>query len=58
MIFGQDKTKVTITGSKADMDYYRDINIWKMNGEPMNVTKGNEHLGLVVYGTDEESKQY
>ena len=27
-----------------------------MNGEPMNVTKDNEHLGLVVYGTDEERK--
>ena len=38
------------------MDYYRDINIWKLNGEPLNVTEDNEHLGLVVSGTDEERK--
>ena len=28
LIFGADKTKVTITGPKVDMRYYQDINLW------------------------------
>ena len=39
-----------------DMDYYKDINLWTLNGEPLNVTENNEHLGLVVLGIDEERK--
>ena len=30
--FGADKTRVTITGSKVDMDYYKDINLWILHG--------------------------
>ena len=30
LIFGADKTKVTITGSKHDIQYYQDINIWTL----------------------------
>ena len=56
VIFGADKTKVTITGSKVDMDYYRDINMWTLHGETLNVAEDNEHLGLVVSGIEEERK--
>ena len=56
LIFGAEKTKVTITGSKVDMQYYSDINIWSLNGEKIKVTENNDHLGLVVSGEDEEIK--
>jgi hypothetical protein len=56
LIFGADKTKVTITGSKHDMQYYKDINIWSLYGEKLTVSEDNDHLGLVVSGIDEEIK--
>ena len=56
VVFGADKTKVTITGSKKDMDYYKDINIWYLHGEPLQVAEDNDHLGLIVSGWDEEIK--
>ena len=56
LIFGADKTKVTITGSKHDMQYYNDINIWTLYGEKLTVSEDNDHLGLVVSGIDEEMK--
>ena len=56
LIFGADKTKVTITGSKQDMMYYNDINIWSLYGEKLTVSEDNEHLGLIVSGIDEEIK--
>ena len=56
LIFGADKTKKTITGSKHDMNYYKDINIWSLYGETISVTSDNEHLGLTVSGMDEEIK--
>ena len=56
LIFGADKTKVTVTGSRHDMQYYKDINIWSLYGEKLKVTEDNEHLGLVVSGINEEIK--
>ena len=56
ILFGADKTKVTITGSKIDMQYYQDINIWSLYGEKLVVSENNEHLGLLVSGIDEEIK--
>ena len=56
VLFGADKTKVTISGSKHDMSYYKDINIWNLDGDPLAVTDDNEHLGLIVSGLDEEIK--
>ena len=56
LIFGADKTTVTVTGSKHDMEYYNDINIWSLNGEKLRVAEDNEHLGLLVSGIDEEIK--
>ena len=56
VVFGADKTKVTITGSRQDMSYYKDINIWSLHGDPLTVADDNDHLGLVVSGLDEEMK--
>ena len=56
LVFGAEKTIVTITGSKHDMSYYEDINIWSLYGEKLAVKENNEHLGLVVSGLDEEIK--
>ena len=46
LVFGADKTKVTITGSKQDMLYHMDINMWSLYGEKLVVAEDNEHLGL------------
>ena len=54
MIFGADKTKVTLTGSRHDMQNYKDINIWSLYGEKLIVYDDNEHLSQVVSGIDEE----
>ena len=56
VIFGADKTKVTITGSPKDMDYYKDISIWSLHGDPLRVEDDNDHLGLIVSGKKEEQK--
>ena len=56
LIFGADKTKVTITGSKHDMKYYQGINIWSLYDEKLTVSEDNDHLGLVVSGLNEEQK--
>ena len=54
--FGAEKTKITVTGSVHDMNYYRDIPFWTLNGHYIEVSEDNEHLGMVVSGVDEESK--
>ena len=56
MNFGADKTKVTVSGSAHDMNYYRDIPFWTLNGHCIEVSEDNEHLGMIVSGVDEESK--
>ena len=56
MVFGTSKTKATVTGSKIDMQYYKDIKMWKLYGEQIDVTEDNAHLGLIVSGQDEEAK--
>ena len=56
LIFGADKTKVTVTGSKQDMQYYSSIPIWSLYGEKLDVCEDNDHLGMVVSGIDEETK--
>ena len=45
---------MTITGSKHDIKYYKDIPIWSLHGENITVDENNDHLGLVVSGSDEE----
>ena len=56
LIFGADKTKVTVTGSRQDIQYYSSIPIWSLYGEKLNVSEDNDHLGMVVSGIDEEIK--
>ena len=56
LVFGASKTKVTITGSTKDMDYYKDINIWSLHGDPLQVADDNDHLGLIISGKNEEQK--
>ena len=56
LIFGADKTKVTVTGSRQDMQYYSSIPIWSLYGEKLTVSEDNDHLGLIVSGIDEEVK--
>ena len=56
LVFGADKTKVTVTGSAHDMAYYREIPFWTLYGDFLEVTEENEHLGLIVSGNDEENK--
>ena len=56
LVFGADKTKVTITGSKHDMKYYKDVNFWSLNGVKLTVAEDNDHLGLAVSGLNEELK--
>ena len=45
-----------MTGSKQDLKYYKDVNIWTLYGEPLIISEDNEHLGLVVSGLNEEVK--
>ena len=33
LTFGPEKTKVTVTGSKHDMQYYKDTHFWTLHGE-------------------------
>ena len=56
VVFGADKTKATVTGLKIDMQYYKEVNIWTLYDKKIAVTDENEHLGLIVSGSDEEKK--
>ena len=56
LVFGADKTIVTITGSRHDMKYYEDIKFWSLYGNKLRVAVDNDHLGLTVSGVDEEIK--
>ena len=54
--YGANKTKITVTGSKIDMEYYKSTKPWKMDGEVVEVVDNNEHLGLIASGEREEEK--
>ena len=56
IIFGADKTKVTVTGSKHDIQYYRDVSFWSLYGDKIEASENNDHLGMIVSGIDEEQK--
>ena len=56
VIFNAGKTKIVVTGSRQDMEYYQDIGPWTLDHGKVSVVTDNEHLGLVVSGTDEEQK--
>ena len=52
--FNAEKTKIVVTGSKVDMDFYKSTCPWTLNGEKISVVDTNEHLGLTVSGHNEE----
>ena len=54
--YGASKTKITVSGSDIDMQYYKDTKPWKMNGQIIDVVEDNDHLGQVVSGSRQEEK--
>ena len=38
------------------MKYYKDVNLWSLYGEKLQVSENNDHLGLVFSGLNEELK--
>ena len=54
--YGASKTKITVVGSKIDMKYYSDTTPWVMDGEKVKVVEDNDHLGQIVSGTNQETK--
>ena len=56
VVFNGSKTKAVVTGSKHDMEYYKQTKPWTLNKERIEVVDSNDHLGLVVSGWDEEQK--
>ena len=57
LVFSVDKTKVTVTGSKHDVNYYKDVPIWFLNKEQIKVNETNEHLWLIVSGENAKFHQ-
>ena len=45
-----------MTGSKLDMDFFKDTRPWHLDGERVTVVDDNEHQGLIVSGLNEEQK--
>ena len=45
-----------MTGSKVDMNFYKETKPWHLDGVKIPVVDNNEHLGLVVSGLGEEEK--
>ena len=54
--YGPQKTVISVVGSKIDMQYYKDVQPWYMEGKPVSVKENNDHLGLEVSGLREEEK--
>ena len=54
--FNADKTKLVVTGSEIDMNYYKETKPWTLNHEQISVEEDNDHLGLIVSGRSEEQK--
>lgn len=54
--YGSDKTKVVISGPPIDQKYYQDTKPWKICNGKIQVVDQNEHLGQVISGDRQESK--
>ena len=54
--YGASKTVISVVGSKKDMEYYKDVQPWKMDKKPVSIKEDNDHLGLIVSGYKEEEK--
>ena len=53
---GASKTKITVSGSEIDRNYYRDTTPWNMGGVTIKVVEDNEHLGQIVSGSNQLEK--
>ena len=54
--YGASKTKITVSGSEIDRNFYRDTTPWTMDGVSINVVEDNEHLGQIVSGSNQTVK--
>ena len=54
--YGASKTKVTVVGSDVDVQYFKDVKPWKMDGQVVQVVEDNDHLGQVVSNNNQEQK--
>ena len=54
--YGASKTKITISGSDIDRNFYKDTTPWTMDGAAIEVVENNDHLGQIVSGCDQISK--
>ena len=54
--YGASKTVISVVGSASDRQYYKEIQPWKMDNLQVSVKDDNDHLGLIVSGQDEETK--
>ena len=54
--FNAGKTKIVVSGSKIDMEFYKATCPWTLDGERISVVDTNEHLGLIVAGQNEEQR--
>ena len=54
--YGAAKTKITVVGSDIDMAYYSETTPWRMAGDTVEVVENNDHLGQIVTGIRQESK--
>ena len=54
--YGADKTKVTVSGSDIDRQFYRDTQPWTMDNQTIEVVDNNDHLGLIISGKNQEQK--
>ena len=53
---GASKTKITVSGSAIDRNYFKDVLPWSMDDEKIKVVDNNEHLGQVISGERQEEK--
>ena len=51
--YGASKTKITVSGSAIDRQYYSDTTPWTMDGK---VVEDNKHLGQIVIGSNQTIK--
>ena len=54
--YGANKTVISVVGSATDMQYYEQIQPWRMDNLTVSVKENNDHLGLIVSGNKEEEK--
>ena len=54
--FGAEKTKITVVGPEVDVKNFKETSPWTIGGDRIKVTENNEHLGQVVSGKDQITK--